>query len=44
MEDEQITLTVTTNNASETVIINNDPPAPVAQSKPTKGAANENTP
>lgn len=38
MENEKPTITITTRDASETLIINNDP-AP-ASPKPTKGATN----
>jgi hypothetical protein len=41
MADEQVGLTVTTSDASETIIINNDPPAPT---KPTKGVTNVDAP
>ena len=40
MNNEQTNLVVTTNDASETIFINNDPPA----DKPKKGAANVDTP
>lgn len=39
-DDQPTTLTVTTSDASETIFINNDPPA----DKPKKGATNVDTP
>lgn len=47
MSKEQPTLTVTTSDASETVIVNNNPPAqakPVKDPLGPKGASNADTP